>query len=131
MRKEVVLKKLNPKRLFLTLLIILLVVVIFTYFDYLIHQLSEDYSVPPRYFPNKIIYGTLIGFITYLIINKQKLIVKSLIFSAVVSLLLQVRYFLEGYPLKFILEFLFIHFVILLVVSSILFKVFDKHIKFS
>ena len=110
------------KKVVFIFLIVLCIILIFTFFDYLIHQLSEDYSVPPRYFPNKIIYGTLIGFIIYLIINKQKLIVKSLVFSAVVILLLQVRYFLEGYPLKFVLEFLLIHFVILLIVSYLTFK---------
>jgi len=80
------------------------------------------------YFRNKIIFGTIIGFIAYFIANKQKLFVKSLIFSVTVSVLLQTRYFLEGYSLDFVLLFLLIHFIILLPVSLIFFNIFNKYI---
>ena len=115
---------------YLTILVIVfLVILVFTLIDAFVHSLSEEYSVPDYYFRNKIIFGTIIGLITYLFIKKNSLFVKSLIFSAVVSILLQIRYFLEGYSLKFVIEFLFFHFLMLLPASLIIFRIFDKFLK--
>lgn len=108
---------------------VFVIIIIFYLFDKYFHSLGVEYSVPQRYFRNKIIFGTVIGFITALFVQKKKLIWKSVMFSGVVSVLLQVRYLLEGYPLGFVLLFLFIHFVILLVVSLLLFFLLDKIIK--
>ena len=99
---------------------------IFAFIDYLFHQLSNEYDVPGYYYKNKIIYGTIIGFLAYLLTRKQKLLTKALVFSAGVSILLQIRYYLEGYPLDFVLLFLGIHFVILLAVSWRVFKSAEK-----
>lgn len=110
-------------------LIILMIILIFTLIDYFFHLLSAEYSVPSYYFRNKIIFGTIIGFITYLLIRKQKPLAKSLIFSAVISILLQTRYYLEGYPKDFVFLFLGIHFAILWLVSSIIFKYLLKEVK--
>ena len=107
-------------------LVVLLIILIFTFIDFLIHLLSEEYSVPSYYFRNKIIYGSIIGLLIYFFVKNEGLLIKSLIFSVVVSVLLQVRYFLEGYPLKFVMEFLVIHFLILFPVSLIIFKFFEK-----
>ena len=115
--------------LVLILLFVFIIILIFTLIDVLMHSLSEEYAVPDYYFRNKIIFGTIIGFVTYLFVKKKSLPVKSLIFSAVVSILLQIRYFLEGYSLKFVIEFLFFHFLMLIVVSLICFKIFDKFLK--
>ena len=107
---------------FISFIVILILAII----DYFIHSLSPDYAVPSYYFRNKVIFGTIIGFIILIFTQKLSISKKSVIFSAVVSLLLQVRYFLEGYPIKFVLEFLFIHFLILLPVSWIVFKLISK-----
>jgi hypothetical protein len=107
-------------------IIVLAVILIFGAFDYYAHSLSNEYSVPERYFRNKIIYGTLYGFIAYLFIRRQSLVKRTLIFSLTVSILLQIRYFLEGYPLGFVELFLGIHFAILLAVSYLAFKITDK-----
>lgn len=107
----------------LSFFIVLGIILIFALVDYFFHQLSEEYSVPPYYFPNKIMYGTIIGFITYwLFIPMKNPWLKSLIFSAIIAILLQIRYFLEGYPLDFVVLFLFIHFAILWLVSWVTFK---------
>jgi len=127
--KNKVNKKLEIKNYLIILLIVLLIVLIFTFIDFVVHNLSEEYSVPDYYFRNKIIAGTGIGFITYLFIKKKRLFIKSLIFSAVISILLQIRYFLEGYSLKFVIEFLFFHFLMLLLASLIIFKIFNKFLK--
>ena len=99
-----------------------IIISILTIIDYFLHSLSPDYAVPSYYFRNKVIFGAIIGFIVLIFAQKLSISKKSAVFSAVVSLLLQVRYFLEGYPKKFVLEFLFIHFLILLPVSWIIFK---------
>ncbi len=115
--------------LFLIFLFVFIIILIFTLIDVFVHSLSEEYAVPDYYFRNKIIFGTIMGFVTYLFIKKSRLFAKSLIFSAVVSILLQIRYFLEGYSLKFVIEFLFFHFLMLIFVSLICFKIFDKLLK--
>ena len=115
--------------LILIFLSVFIIILIFTLIDVFVHSLSERYAVPDYYFRNKVIFGTIIGFVTYLVIKNKKLFVKSLIFSAVVSILLQIRYFLEGYSLKFVIEFLFFHFLMLIFVSLICFKIFDKFLK--
>jgi len=114
--------KINYKELLFTFLIVLGIILIFTGIDYLAHLTSPDYSVPSRYFPNKMIYGTIIGFFTYLFIKNKKPLTKALIFSSVIAVLLQIRYFIEGYNLNFVITFLFIHFFILLITSWIVFS---------
>lgn len=109
---------------------VLILIFIFALIDAFFHSLSPDYAVPARYFPNKIIYGTIIGVITLFVIRKMHSTAeKSLIFSAVVAVLLQIRYFLEGYPLSFVVTFLFIHFFILLVLSSLGISLFKKKLE--
>ncbi len=110
------------KNLFLIFLIIFAVILIFAFFDYLLHSLSDEYAVPPRYFPNKIMYGTIYGFFIFLLVRKQSPFIKSFLFSLIVDVSLQTRYFLEGYPLDFVLLFLILHFMILFPVSWVFFK---------
>lgn len=108
---------------FVSLIFILEVMLVFTFFDYAIHSSNPEYAVPVWYFQNKIIYGTIIGFITYLFIRKRPVIQKSLILSAVISVLLQIRYYIYGYPMQFVLLFLAIHFIILFLVAWAGFKI--------
>ncbi len=110
---------------FIAVIFILEVMLVFTFFDYVIHSLSQDYSVPAWYFTNKILYGTIIGFVTYLFVRKKPIIQKSIILSAVVSILLQIRYYLYGYSVQFVLLFLVIHFIILFIVSWAGMKITD------
>lgn len=114
--------KIKFKNLILIFLIIFAVILIFAFVDFLLHSLSEEYAVPPRYFPNKIIYGTLYGFFIFLLVRKQSLLTQSLIFSLIVDASLQSRYYFEGYPLDFVILFLVLHFIILLPTSWVFFK---------
>lgn len=116
----------TKKYYILSFFVTLLIILIFAGLDYLIHSLSNEYSVPSYYFRNKIIFGTLIGYLSYLLFQKRSVFVKSLLVSLLVSVLLQVRYFIEGYPLDFVLLFLFVHFIILLPVSFVVFKISTK-----
>jgi len=120
-------KKSKAKEVIMLFLISLAIILIFAAIDYLTHSLKAEYSVPPRYFPNKILYGTIIGFIALLIFRKQKPLTKSLIFSAAISIILQARYYFEGYPKSFVFLFLGIHFAILLATSFACFKIMEKN----
>lgn len=119
-------KRLGVKDYLLIFLVVLVTILIFTLFDYLVHSLSKEYSVPGYYFRNKIIFGTIIGFAAYLILRKEKLFTKALVFSLIAAILLQIRYFLEGFTIKFVLEFLIFHFLILFFISLLVFKLFEK-----
>ena len=113
---------------FVTLLIILL----FTALDYFTHGLSPEYSVPNYYFRNKIIFGTLIGFLALIFLNKINWGKRALLTSLIVSVLLQTKYYLEGYPKKFVFEFMLFHFLMLVVSSFIVFWILyrNKKVKF-
>ncbi len=119
-------ENLNIKKVLIILAVVFLIIILFTFIDYLVHSLSQEYSVPQYYFKNKILFGTLIGFISYIAFRKQKAFVRALYLSLTVSILLQIRYFLEGYSLEFVLEFLLIHFIILLVASTLIFWIIDR-----
>ena len=121
----------NAKDYLILFFIILAIVLIFAGFDYLTHGLSPEYNVPSRYFTNKVIFGTLIGYIAYLLFRKKQLFTKSLLVSLCVSVLLQVRYFIEGYPKEFVFLFLGIHFIILLPVSFAIFRFSEKWLNHS
>lgn len=115
------------KKIVISFLLVLGIILVFGLVDYFFHQLSAEYSVPPRYFPNKIIYGTIIGLVAFwLLTNLKRLWLKSLIFSAIIAVFLQIRYFFEGYPLDFVVLFLFIHFLILWLVSWVAFKLISS-----
>ena len=113
---------------FKSFLIVLGIILLFTAIDFFTHSLSKEYAVPGYYYMNKIIFGAIIGFVAYIFVRNKKPLPKSLIFSAAVAVLLQARYFLEGYPLSFVIEFLFIHFAILLAISYPVFKLLKKYI---
>jgi len=115
-------KKIDKDNLLHIFIVILAVILVFAFIDYIFHQLNEEYAVPSYYFRNKIIFGTLIGCIVYYFARNLTTFKKALAFSAIVSVLLQVRYYYEGYPKDFVFEFLGIHFGILIIVSWLAFK---------
>ena len=117
------------KDYFILFFVILAVVLIFAGLDYLIHGLSSEYAVPSRYFTNKIIFGTVIGYAAGLLFRNKKLFTRSLLVSLSISVLLQVRYFIEGYPKDFVFLFLGIHFILLLPISFVIFKLSEKWLK--
>ncbi len=116
----------KTRALALTSLSILSIILLFTLVDFFLHSLSADYAVPDRYFRNKIIFGTIYGMAIFWLVRKQGLFMRSLLFSGVLAASLQTRYFLEGYPLDFVLLFLLLHFLILLPVSWVFFRLMEK-----
>ena len=114
------------KKLFLIFILIFIIILIFAFVDFLLHSVSAEYAVPPRYFPNKIIYGTIYGFFIFLLIRKKNPFLRTIVFSLTLDVILQMRYFLEGYPFDFVFLFLILHFLILVPVSWIFFRLMES-----
>ena len=118
-KKRKVKENFGFKKGFVALVFIFELILVFTFFDYFAHTMSPDYAVPAYYFTNKIIFGTIIGFITYLFIRKMPVVQKSAVLATIVAIALQIRYALAGYPASFVLLFLVIHFAILFIVTYV------------
>lgn len=124
------LPKISYRHYFLLLLASLMIISVFALIDYFVHSLSPEYAVPSYYFRNKVIFGTLIGFVVLsFTLKKFSSYFTALIFSATVSILLQIRYYLEGYPKNFVFEFLLWHFLILIFVSALIIKFSKKFLE--
>ena len=109
-------------------ILLLIVILLFTILDYSVHGLEKAWSVPDYYFRNKIPFGFLFGAIGVLLAKKfQRNWLKALAVAGTVAVTLQFRYFIEGYPLSFVFLFLLIHFVILYVLSVLMFLILNKN----
>jgi len=107
---------------------LLALILSFSSIDYLFHLISPDWAVPEYYFKNKIIFGFLWSIpAAYVALKFPKIWKKFLFFSAAISIILQARYYWEGYPLDFVFIFLGIHFAILFVLSLGMFKLLDNY----
>lgn len=105
-------------------ILLLTVILLFTIVDYWIHGLEDLWSVPDYYFRNKIPFGFLWAVVGCFIAFKFRSIwVRALWVSGLTAIVLQARYFFEGYPLDFVLVFLLFHFLILYVLSLAMFKI--------
>ena len=113
----------GSRRMSLALIFILEVMLVFSLLDYAAHSLSSTYSIPSYYFGSEIIYGTVAGFLVYVLIKKEKLLKKSLIFSAAMAIILQIAYIYLGYSWNFVLTFLVVNFALMFLVSYIGFRV--------
>jgi|SRR3989344_2915854 len=119
----------NKKQIFILLILSIIIILIASGIDFLTHSLSEEYSVPSRYFPNKILYGGIFIFLSLLIFRKQKPSDRAIIASIITTLLLQVKYAIEGYPKDFVILFLFVHFTAILLPAWIILNLFNKYTK--
>ena len=108
--------------------IMLLVLCIGTIFDWFAHQASPSFGVPSSYFRNKILFGTIIGFVALEILRKFVRSDRWLAFGSTltIAILLQTRYYMEGYDLNFVFLFMGIHFVVFFLPALVLFHFFKK-----
>ncbi len=109
--------------------IAVVIIGIFTLIDYYVHGLSEEYSVPGYYYRNKMIFGVVYCFLGLLILRRLGLWMKAFVLSIAISILLQARYYLEGYPREFVFEFMLYHFLMLVPSFLIVFWAYDKLFK--
>ncbi len=119
MKKENILKQIG---------LMLTIVLVATFIDYIVHSLDESFYVPMEYFTNKVIYATVWGFVgVYVLRNWIKDPTRLAIgMSAFIALVLQTKYFLQGYNLFFVFLFMFLHFLMFLVPSIPVFRKYPE-----
>jgi hypothetical protein len=91
-------KKLTGKEAALRLVFMFCAVLVFTFFDWLVHSGWAYLSVPQWYFTNKIIYGTLWAWLVSLFFRKGAIWRQAAWIAGITVILLQIRYILYGYP---------------------------------
>ncbi len=107
---------------------LLSVILVFTIVDYLIHGLEEVWSVPPHYFINKVPAAFLLAIIgLFLSARIRNVWLKALVTGGFTAVFLQGKYFIQGYPLDFVILFLFIHFAILYPLLVLMFWAYNKY----
>lgn len=116
----------NIKQLGLVVLVVLLGTII----DFVVHKSNIRFDVPFEYFPNKIIYGSIWAFVFLKIFSGWSQ-VKSPAVLAVLTFLgtavvLQTKYFLQGYDLFFVFLFMFLHFIMFLIPAYFIFQKFKR-----
>jgi len=111
--------------------LILMIIAIGTVFDWFVHGFSPRFAVPEYYFPHKIVYGTVIGVIALWVYRCLIPSDRWLAFAVTltVAILIQVRYYLQGYDLTFVLLFAGVHFVVWFIPAVFLFPAFRKTIR--
>ncbi|MBI2565154.1 hypothetical protein HYV79_04180 [Candidatus Woesearchaeota archaeon] len=108
---------LSWKKIFFEFLASFVIILLFTLIDWLVHQAHWSLSVPPGYFSNKIIFGTIYFFISILIFEKLNYLHKTLVATTITVFLLQIRYIVTGYSLLFHSVIFPAHFIILFLIS--------------
>lgn len=112
--------------------ILLIVILFFTIIDHAIHGLQNSWGVPDYYFKDKIPAGFFWGIVGLFLARRfQNIWSKSLVVAGVIAVALQVRYFIEGYALDFVLIFLVFHFLILFFLLAGIFFLFKKYKGFA
>lgn len=109
------------------LALMILIVLTATGIDWMAHQISPAYAVPPEYFRNKIIYASIWAIIGLFTLRNQNNVTKKAVWiSLFIAIILQTKYFLQGYSLSFVLLFIPIHFIAFLLPMMAVFKTFPE-----
>ncbi|MEK6855271.1 MAG: hypothetical protein AABX73_03545 [Nanoarchaeota archaeon] len=109
--------------------IVLLIVVVATLIDWGVHSSRPEFFVDFEYYRNKIIFATLWGLVALWIASKYRIEStnkRALIFAGLISVVLQTKYFLQGYDLFFVFLFMFLHFFMFLIPALIAFNKYKK-----
>ncbi len=108
--------------------LVLVIAIIATIIDWIVHSSSPRFYVEFGYYVNKIIFSVIWGVIILFIFRKLKNITaKTFIFAGFIALVLQVKYFLQGYDRFFVFLFMFLHFLMFLIPAWIIFKKFPEY----
>ena len=123
----------NYKATFKQLGLIVLTIAIGTIFDWIVHHTSPRFEVPFEYYPNKIIFGSLWGFIIFKVLRNYIKVKNpthlAFLMSLLVAITLQTKYFLQGYDLYFVILFMVLHFIMFLVPAIFIFKKYKQVLK--
>lgn len=109
------------------LALMILIVLSATGIDWFVHQISPEYAVSSEYFSNKIIYATFWGLLGLLALRYlHNVTAKAILISLFISVILQTKYYLQGYSLSFVIQFIFIHFLAFLLPMLVIFRNFPE-----
>lgn len=109
------------------LALMILIMLSATGIDWLTHQISPEYSVPADYFRNKIIYATIWGLLGLIAMpTENNMTRKAAWISFMIAVVLQTRYFLQGYDFSFVVLFIFVHFFAFFIPMAIVFRNFPE-----
>lgn len=116
------------KKILKQISLMLVIVAIATGIDYIVHASNESFYVPMEYFTNKVIFATVWGIVGVFVFrnyihNPTKLAVAT---SAFIAVVLQTKYFLQGYPPFFVFLFMFLHFLMFLPPSILIFRKYSN-----
>lgn len=112
------------------ILLVLIIAIIATIIDWVVHSLSPRFYVDFGYYVNKVIFSVIWGIIILFVFRKLKNTTgKAFIFSGFIALVLQVKYFLQGYDRFFVFLFMFLHFLMFLAPAWIIFKHFPEYFR--
>lgn len=108
--------------------LVLVIVVIATIIDYFVHSTSERFYVDFEYFRNKIIFATIWGLISLWVLRFwiKSPTALAIGVSAVIAILLQIKYFTQGYNLFFVFLFLFLHFLMFALPAILIFRKYPQ-----
>ena len=129
--------KKNPKKeskrsqkLLKQVLLVLIIAIIATIIDWVVHSSNPSFYVEFNYYVNKIIFSVIWGIIILFVFRKIKNVtLKAFIFAGFIALVLQVKYFLQGYDRFFVFLFMFLHFLMFLAPAWIIFKKYPEYFR--
>jgi hypothetical protein len=125
---SIIISSVTFKFFFKQLGLVIVVVLIATAFDFAAHHTSPRFAVPPEYFRNKIIFATIWGMLALAVFRRiADPVSKAFIFSGAIAVVLQVKYFLQGYDAFFLALFLALHFLMFLAPAVIIFRKYPQY----
>lgn len=121
--------RITLKETILQLVFMLAAVLVFTFFDWIVHNSWDYLAVPTQYFTHKIAYGTLWAFLASLIFRKQSIPAQAAWITVITVGLLQIMYALYGYPLLFHIVVVTEHLFFMYLATYFSLKLVKKHTK--
>lgn len=103
------------KRLAQQLGLLLAIVAAGTLIDWVVHSSRDAWYVEPSYFTGKIVYGVAWGLFAVVVLRRVLAVTNPRVLAlgvpAIISIVLQTKYFYQGRNLDFIILFLFLHYL--------------------
>lgn len=120
--------RITLKETILRFIFMLAAVLVFTFFDWIVHNSWSYLAVPSLYFIHKMEYGTLWAFLASLVFRKQKIPAQAAWIAIITVGLLQIMYILYGYPLLFHVIVLTEHILFMYLATYFSLKLLMRHI---
>jgi hypothetical protein len=106
--------------------LLLVMMAVGTLVDWIVHSSREAWYVEPSYYSGKIIFGVIWGLFSLYVLRRVLAVNSSRYMAlgvpALIALFLQTKYFYQGRALSFVFIFLFLHFLMFLPASLVIFS---------